>query len=177
MRKRWIFLGLLVVGVIFLFCMIGKNEKKLSVKEEIFLLVQENEKELELLLPFFKNLSQGEVVIRDPSRKSEKWTYYLDYDNEALNQIMEKLPITSAGFVRETVDTHECVEFSCETGFFDAVGYRGFYYVENGKPVGWEGVKFYYPTEKRGKGYVHETPGVYYTEKILDNWYYYEMTF
>ena len=177
MKKSRLFCGLLMVGTILLFCVAYTNNRKLSAKEEIFLLVQENEEKLELLLPFFKELNQGEVVINDPNRKSEKWIYYLDFNNESLNQIMEIFSIKFADFVEEAVDKQECINFSCEVEFFGIIEYRGFYYVEDGKPVGWGGVKFYHPTEKEGAGYIYRGSGIYYTEKIVGNWYYYEKSF
>ena len=53
--------------------------------------------------------------------------------------------------------------------------YWGIYYVEDDLPVGWSGEKRFKPTEKQGDGYFIEAYGCrYYTEKICENWWYFE---
>ena len=154
------------------------TDKKASLsKEELCLKVEEMQKELEELLPFLEELDEKIVIRNDPHSTSETWVYYMDFENELLNQIVETFRVRSLGQDKEdTIYDQKNISFSCETKSGEPVEYRGFYYVENGQPVGWSGRRYYYPAQKEGKGYIYLGSGVYYTEKITDHWYYYEMS-
>ena len=71
-------------------------------------------------------------------------------------------------------------EFGCGgSGFGPGTHYYGFYYAEDDVPAGIWGEDF--DLTESGDGWIWEEGGSgdnrYYTEKILDNWYYYEMHF
>lgn len=54
--------------------------------------------------------------------------------------------------------------------------FTGFYYTEDNKPIGWEGKDVNF--KQNGKLWVYEDKNeTYVTEKIIDNWFYYEVTY
>lgn len=71
------------------------------------------------------------------------------------------------------------IEYYCHGfGIAPASIYYGFYYHSVDEPVGYDGEII--PLKKDGKGWSWQEPdgdNRYYTEKIFDNWYYYEVSF
>jgi len=149
----------------------------ISSKEEMGSKVKEQKEELEELILFIKEL-EGEWVIKnrktDLENRRRSYKYYLDFENPLLTQIVETFSVIYLNKVLESDSCQECIVFSCKSEYPNT--YWGFYYVEDDQFVGWDGLRIYYPTEKEGEGYIYPAvniSGVYYTEKIMDNWYYY----
>ena len=65
------------------------------------------------------------------------------------------------------------IRFACNgRGVIDV--YEGFYYSKYNKPVTYEGKEWEDP-EPEGKGWsIHKNREYYYSEKIIDHWYYYK---
>ena len=142
----------------------------------MFLAVIERQEELEALIPFFESFEE-DIVFRSSRRDvSENWVYYSDYNNELLNEVFEVFEVRSVEKIDGKLYREASIQFECKAKP-KTVEYWGFYYVEDGEPVGWGGSKFYYPTEREGNGYRYRGSGTYYTERIVDNWYYFETAF
>jgi len=73
----------------------------------------------------------------------------------------------------DTETSDECIIFwQCNAIRYD---YWGIYYTPYDTYVGWDGLKRYKPTETKDDGYYFEGYGCrYYTEKICDNWWYFD---
>ena len=73
----------------------------------------------------------------------------------------------------------DMVEFSCwGKGLVPSSTYIGFYYSENDEPIPFQGVM--QELVESGRGWVWQQPesdNHGYTEKIMDNWYYFEASF
>lgn len=114
------------------------------------------------------------IYIDDPSLGG----LYKEIDNELLESVLNKKPI------RE-ISRHEGgVSFSCGgRGIGSATSYYGFYYSFDGSPKDyWCGTSFGSPEQLKpdGDGFsikYSNDDNCYYTEKIMDNFYYYEAHF
>ena len=73
----------------------------------------------------------------------------------------------------------DMVEFSCwGKGLVPSSTYIGFYYSKNDEPIPFQGVM--QELVESGRGWVWQQPesdNHGYTEKIMDNWYYFEASF
>jgi len=69
------------------------------------------------------------------------------------------------------------IDFDCGgTGFGSAMTYYGFYFTEDNLPIGWDGEEV--DLQHKGDGWTYkegDSDNIYYTERIRDHWYYYEM--
>ena len=114
------------------------------------------------------------IYIDDPSLGG----LYKEIDNELLESVLNKKPI-------QGISRHEeGVSFYCGgTGFGSATSYYGFYYSFDGSPKDyWCGTSFGSPEQLKpdGEGFSikkSNDDNRYYTEKIMDNFYYYEAHF
>ena len=114
------------------------------------------------------------IYIDDPSLGG----LYKEIDNELLESVLNKKPI------QEISRHEEGVSFYCGgTGFGSATSYYGFYYSFDGSPKDyWCGTSFGSPGQLKpdGDGFSIKNSNddnCYYTEKIRDNFYYYEAHF
>lgn len=67
------------------------------------------------------------------------------------------------------------IMFDC--GYRLSQGYFGFYYTEDNKPIGWKGqdVSFNQYKDRWIWKDPEDSERIYFTERIVDNWFYYEM--
>lgn len=114
------------------------------------------------------------IYISDPSLGGS----FKDIDNELLESVLNKKPIY------EISRHEEGISFYCGgTGFGSATSYYGFYYSFDGTPKDyWCGTEFGSPglLKPDGEGFSIKNSNddnYYYTEKITDNFYYYEAHF
>lgn len=114
------------------------------------------------------------IHISDPSLGGS----FKEIDNELLESVLNKKPI------REISCHEEGVSFYCGgTGIGSATNYYGFYYSFDGLPKDyWCGTSFGSPgmLKPDGDGFSIKNSNdddYYYTEKITDNFYYYEAHF
>lgn len=114
------------------------------------------------------------IYIKDPSLGG----FYKEIDNEFLESVLNKKPI------QEISRHEEGVSFFCGgRGFGSATSYYGFYYSSDGSPKDyWCGTSFGSPEQLKpdGDGFsikYSNNDNCYYTEKIIDNFYYYEAHF
>ena len=114
------------------------------------------------------------IYIDDPSLGG----LYKEIDNALLESVLNKKPI------QEISRHEEGVSFYCGgTGFGSATSYYGFYYSFDGSPKDyWCGTSFGSPGQLKpdGDGFsikYSNDDNCYYTEKIRDNFYYYEAHF
>ena len=106
----------------------------------------------------------------DRYRESDE--YYKKYKNKLLDEMFYNYKIdTLLIHVEDNENTY--IEFVLARRFTIAVEH-GFYYTENDKPRAWQS-----DNEDRliasGDGYTDKMEKEYYTEKIMDHWYYYQM--
>lgn len=84
----------------------------------------------------------------------------------------------SEGFItiKKNTNRPDMVEFWCWSwGLVPSSTYKGFYYSENDEPIPFQGVAQKLVMD--GDGWVWQEPGSDnhgYTEKIMDDWYYFE---
>lgn len=161
--------------------MVLKNMKKDSIdtKEELIQYFNEN---FEL---FFSAKESMEInnytfkITRDKTRRNDNKrfiVYYEDLQNPDIMELFNELEwkIDTINRKEEDKSTNACTIFTEYNGK-PMSNYWGVYYVENDSPVGWNGEKRFKPTEKQGEGYFLEVYGCrYYTERICDNWWYFE---
>ena len=69
-------------------------------KEEFCLKMIEMQEELEAILPFLEDFDEYTVIINDKSRISENWFYYLEFDNEQLNNVFEVFGVNCFHFTK-----------------------------------------------------------------------------
>ena len=107
-------------------------------------------------------------------------TGYVKSHADELEQIAQ-----DAGYVRQSeglikiqksVNRPDMVEFECWAfGIVPASTYKGFYYSENDEPIPFQGVMQKLTADGNGWAWQEpESDNHGYTEKIMDNWYYYE---
>ncbi len=136
-----------VVGSAVFFYLCATDNDDRADKDEIFAFVSENEEAL---------------------REAVESKDYSDFENK--------------GIVQDINPDEECIEFSCGgAGMGPSTAYTGFYYTPNNDM---SAVWCAPPSEdflkKSGNGYAWEESGTdnrYYTEKICENFYYYESEF
>ena len=114
------------------------------------------------------------IYMSDPSLGG----FYKEIDNELFESVLNKKSI------QEISRHEEGVSFYCGgTGFGSATSYYGFYYSFDGTPKDyWCGTSFGSPEQLKpdGDGFsikYSNDDNCYYTEKIMDNFYYYEAHF
>lgn len=68
------------------------------------------------------------------------------------------------------------VFFSCGgEGFGSATSYYGFYYTSDNRPAGCDGMNYELLQNPKGWSWTQDnSDNTYYTERIIDNWFYYE---
>lgn len=115
-------------------------------KEEIFKVVNNNQ---ELLIQTLSDLNSPEYELCE----------------ELKSKGIKKI------WVGNNDESHKAyIEFFC--GGKGTDNYYGFYFVDDDIPIGWEGTID--ELKKTSKGWRGEN-GEYYTERITENWFYYEM--
>ena len=62
-------------------------------------------------------------------------------------------------------------------GFGSTSSYKGFYYVRDGSPVGFQGAKLPFSVQGPGLYWTDGTDNWQHVEKICDNWYWFEASF
>ena len=125
-----------------------------------------------------EKISQQELITEYVKSNEEKLLEVLSEINleEELDakDIISKLP-KDIKIVHAYNSNNSCVEFGIDEGETTSSHYYGFYYTPLDKPLaaGMEDKRL----EEYGKGYKIQVPGNedwYYTEKIVDNFYFYE---
>lgn len=147
----------------FLFHDYLRYNHSVSTKEEVFEMLENNQEEYELLVEKMEHLfSESNEYIIILNEKQE-------YKEHQLNsKILKQYPVCSIS-VMETDDNYQV---SFDLAFPpNPNNYWGIYHMQNGLPDTWgEG-----ELEKEGEIYVQRgSYFIYKTEKIKDNWYYYE---
>lgn len=152
-----LFLGFFLFGDYLLY------NHSVSTKEEVFEMLENNQEEYELLVQKMEHLfseSNEHIIILDGKQ---------EYKEHQLNSgILKQYPVCSIS-VMETDDNYQV---SFDLAFPpNPNNYWGIYHMQNGLPDTWgEG-----ELEKEGEIYVQRgSDFIYKTEKIKDNWYYYE---
>ena len=101
---------------------------------------------------------------------TETSKYYKNYNNELLNEIFYNYKVSNLYAENEK---SIYVKFSLMKRSNIAHGY-GFYYTEDDKPRAWQ----IYDEDRlivNGNGYIDKKEKEYYTEKIINHWYYYQI--
>lgn len=125
-----------------------------------------------------KDMSQQELITEYVKNNKDKIVEVLgqiDFEKE-LNEkdIISKLP-KEIKIINAYIASESCIEFGIDEGESNRSHYYGFYYTLLDKPLaaGIEDKRL----EEDGNGYRIQEPGNedwYYTEKIIDNFYFYE---
>lgn len=142
----------------------------IKTKEDVIQHVIKDKEKLNALInnkDLFDN--ENAVFIYD-YRKSDD--YYKKYNNKLLDEMFYNYKIKTLHIhVEDNENTY--IEFVLMRRFSIAVEH-GFYYTENDKPRAWQSAN-----EDRliasGDGYTDKMEKEYYTEKIMEHWYYYQM--
>lgn len=119
-------------------------------------------------------LSKDEIinVVNDNQDLLSQTTVDIDKPNFELSFELKFKGVQRAWVNEESEKYCAHIEFFCGGKGMD--DYYGFYYVEDDTPIGWEGEK--YKLIQSGAGWRDEWDE-YYTERIRENWFYYEMHF
>ena len=166
------------LGIILLFIFLDKKEA-ISTKEELIECFNEN---YELFEEAKDAVEQNDFSTEITTNKQNKGyptefiIYYEDTQNVEIINLFTKLEwrVNTINKRIENSATDEGIIFT-KFGGKAMSNYWGIYYVANDAPIGWDGQKRFKPTEKQGDGYFIEAYGCrYYTEKICENWWYFE---
>lgn len=166
------------LGVILLFLFLDKKEA-INTKEELIKCFNEN---YELFEEAKNEVEQNdfptEITINKQNKgyPTEFIIYYEDTQNMAIINLFTQLDwrVNTINKRIEDLTTDEGIIFT-KFGGKAMSNYWGVYYVESDSLIGWDGQKRFKPTEKQGEGYFIEAYGCrYYTEKICENWWYFE---
>lgn len=152
-----LFLGFFLFGDYLLY------NHSVSTKEEAFEMLKNNQEEYELLM------QKMEDLFNESNEYSIKLNGKHEYKEHQLNsEILKQYPVRSISVKK--------IEENYKVSFHLAFppnpnNYWGIYHMQNGLPDTWgEG-----ELEKEGEIYVQRgSYFIYKTEKIKDNWYYYE---
>lgn len=124
-------------------------------------------------------------IIKDT--KKDKIIRLVNKNQEFLNECIEnktydkiyKINAIKSIAPYSIMDNELYIDFYCYGfGIAPSSTYYGFYYSSNDEPIGFQAAQI--ELEPDGKGWVWQQPNGdnrYYTEKISDNWYYYEAGF
>lgn len=96
-------------------------------------------------------------------------------ENDVFSDVLRIKDVTA--ITNGISDSPSFIEFDCSgEGFGSAMTYCGFYYAEDDLPIGWSGENVELTQYEKGWRYEEEGAGnIYYTERILDNWFYYQI--
>lgn len=140
-----------------------QNAVRLTTKEEVFQMVEENQAELEEMVSEMRELYQREGKYVHIEKGEEK------YDVKKVKEVMDTYSIKwiSAGKLNEK----EMFEVQIGLGLIRPETIWGFYYTEDGEPLSYgEG-----ELVKADNIYIQKGNRIEYeTEKIVGNWYYYQ---
>ena len=145
------------------------NRIKISNREEMFQFVLDNQEELSGIVDEMINLYEAndeKVIILDKNNEKEWKQLELQNVDDFFNGYFVKY--ISADTLHDG-PIRVSILFALTPKGYD---YWGIYYTEDGKPDDWGG-----GTELIKQGDTYVQIGSYYryeTEKILDNWYYYQ---
>ena len=161
--------------------MVLKSMKKDSIdtKEELIQYFNENLESIESARLAVEENDFASEITRDKQFRNynEKYfVYYQDTENQDIIDAFDNLEwnIDRINKRIESKSMDECIIFTEYNGKVMS-NYWGVYYVEDDSPVGWDGEKRFKPTERQGDGYYLEAYGCrYYTERICENWWYFE---
>lgn len=164
-------LGLLIIAL-FLMLSFVKNVMVSSLPKDKESLIKEVKDDREKLIELELFLDEFEdSYIKAKTEKGKYLTVkgYKTYNNSILNYIFEKYRLHGIDLNKEDRDIIRFELSKKKKG----VDYWGFYYSKDGKPCGNSGgLESLYSYEN---GYKENYNYDYYTEKIYDNWYYYEI--
>lgn len=175
-------LGVFAFFVVMLcLAMVLKNMKKDSIdtKEELIDFFNEN---CELFYNARESMENNDYkfrITRDKTRRGDDKNYIIFYEDVQSSEITDLF--NNSDWKIDTIDKNEedkstdaCTVFT-EINGKPMSNYWGVYYVEDDFPIGWNGEKRFKPTERQGDGYYLEEYGCrYYTERISENWWYFE---
>lgn len=175
MKSKIVIQYILILGMVLLMstsCQ-SKEDHTIQSKEELFLKVKEMQPELGQVVEYMKELDKDVVITNTKDSLSEE--YYLDFDNSNLGRVVEAFSVNGLTRFEELDWRREYTNFDCDKTFKDSkVVYWGFYYAEEDEPITWGGTKKGFPLKPEGDGYVAQYASIYYyTEKIIDHWYYF----
>ena len=166
------------LGIILLFIFLNKKED-INTKEELIECFNENYNLFVAVKEFMEKNNYSARITGDKRRRNEDKEFIIYYEDIG-NQDVENL-FNNLEWKLDAIDRNEGDESIDDSIIFTKYGgkamsnYWGIYYVEDDLPVGWSGEKRFKPTEKQGDGYFIEAYGCrYYTEKICENWWYFE---
>ena len=166
------------LGIILLFIFLDKKED-INTKEELIECFNENYNLFVAVKEFMEKNNYSARITGDKRRRNEDKKFIIYYEDIG-NQDVENL-FNNLEWKLDAIDRNEGDESIDDSIIFTKYGgkamsnYWGIYYVEDDLPVGWSGEKRFKPTEKQGDGYFIEAYGCrYYTEKICENWWYFE---
>ena len=166
------------LGIILLFIFLDKKED-INTKEELIECFNENYNLFVAVKEFMEKNNYSARITGDKRRRNEDKEFIIYYEDIG-NQDVENL-FNNLEWKLDAIDRNEGDDSIDDSIIFTKYGgkamsnYWGIYYVEDDLPVGWSGEKRFKPTEKQGDGYFIEAYGCrYYTEKICENWWYFE---
>lgn len=147
----------------------------MSGKDDLVNYFKENQELFEEIIQDIKDNDYpediyGAWVSRSPDEKY--FIYYEDTGSECIRALFESKDwylnnIISVSEENELRDKG-IIFMQCESAGYN---YWGVYYVEDDELIGWEGLKHFKPTERKGNGYYLNKNGCqYYTERICENW-------
>jgi len=126
------------------------------------------------------------VIIFNPSAKHNV-VKYVKHNNEELTataeNIIEENITVNAEYNSWRVDYYKksdtpVVEFTVSSfGIVPSSHYKGFYYSPDDVPIGYQGVKTEFLQNGSRWEYSYGGDNTGFTEKICDNWYWFEMKF
>ena len=175
---------LLVMTVVILITVIcylhfGENQKQHMMQEIVSAKVIKHE---EKLLEIAKSLNEDEMLSSYEGDEDDEYDedyyilttiYYKDLDDENINRMFKTFNLVTVSKISGDGSVQFSIDPVSNFSFLWSDYDYGFYYTENDEPVNviWtneiEETEFEYTIEDFGRYY-------YRTEKITDNWWYYE---
>ena len=128
----------------------------------------------------------GIILLINPSAKHNVFRYVKNNNSElaaVAEDIIEDNITVNSKYKRWNIDYYAqsdvpVVEFTVKSfGIGSSSGYKGFYYSPDNMPVGFQGVETVFVQNGDRFEYSYEGDNAGFTEKICENWYWFEMNF
>ncbi len=161
MKKILIILGVLII-IILAYKIYNAGRYTIKNKEDVMEYVAQDKQQLEDIVKLIESFGDKFFIIDKTYEDS-----YLKLNNGNVNKMFYKYKLAAISNFNDT----KMINFRLDR-YKQNTSYWGFYYVEDNLPRGYFRDDELVP---EGDGFLRdEYPVRYYTEKITDNWYYYE---
>jgi len=156
-----------------------RPSSSVGTKEELITHFLDNQEAFEKAVENIEKNDYPEEIYGDWVSRREGAKYSIYYKNTEDDDIIDlflnkEWYLDSIITEKNSETSDECIIF-VQYNTIGGYNYWGIYYTPNDTYVGWDGLKRFKPTETKDDGYYFEGYGCeYYTEKICDNWWYFD---